>query len=355
MVRISQAARHNVRRTLETHNVDVVLKDSELDNIIHHLRNELNRAPTGSKSEEANALVSGLLPWRKALNTGIGPEFDHDSWSRLLWDCYTSACNDTQAASRCSNIVESEEAWSDMVVLLLSQSVDEESRSPQAREVTRWMFAGMLVLGTLLGDCIPLVAVWLYNFAWRSDHEDEMTISGRTKVWLLFFNLLIFFVALLWLRFGWTCMRKVRQPVTRKLPRFVPSSEVDAVSSASGKIREERDRLLEELARLRSGATGPGLVPLPATSEPPPLMQALEQLGGNGTRSAEPSASSGGTMLATRVVELGDVVQVSTAFLPAGPRRGLTGVASLTYGGRSADVVFEKEEPLRMVPLSECS
>ena len=122
-MKVSAAARHNLRSALRTADLSINLNDSDAESLIRHVRQSLGKASgQGGLQRQAELMVSSLQPLRDyVLEHSADDELDSSGWSAVLWDLLTECVNGTIYAAACPDLCQSEAAWEDMIVLLNSQ------------------------------------------------------------------------------------------------------------------------------------------------------------------------------------------------------------------------------------------
>ena len=119
-MRVAASARHSVRKALSDAEATLDLPDKDLDDCIRYVRKTLcdGSSQTNSLTFESEIMAQALkMPYNR-VSPCVPDDSDHDYWSSLLWEIYVNSVNGTKAAACCENLVTSDEAWSDMIVLL---------------------------------------------------------------------------------------------------------------------------------------------------------------------------------------------------------------------------------------------
>ena len=208
----------------------------------------------------------------------VPESWDAESWGSFVWDAYTAAVSNTQAAAACPSLVESEAAWADMIVILLVTPAAKEFVLVSCWWATRRMVTAWFWM--LAASCLGSFGMANKLREWEVLNESQ-EVSGRTKFYLVLFGTLLLTFGETWRRFGfdlWTSQKLMEIPGARGRTR---NEEADAVSlsSSSSKLRAERDDLRRELGQMKQGHAGAGKVPAGAPPvPPPPLMTSMTSL-----------------------------------------------------------------------------
>ena len=172
-MRVAATARHNVRKALVSHDVQIDLSDSQADVLIRQVRKTLvSRIPT-ELAGEAQLMTEALNPIRNFIHAHVTPELDPDEWGTLLWDCYTTSLNNTKAAAACETLVGSGEAWSDMIVLLMNQPLEVEFSTELTWYSTRRMVHFLLFFLCML--------IWFLPWLYESVVQSFQTLTGAEE------------------------------------------------------------------------------------------------------------------------------------------------------------------------------
>ena len=361
MAKVAATARANFRAALLSADVPSSIADRQLDVLIRSVRATLNSSNTNGLDEEADCMSRALDPVRELLlENREAAAWDSDVWSGVLWDIYTAMVSSTMAATKCANLTADEEAWSDMVTVLLARPTAAEAIAIHPWWGRRWT----LVLA-LFG--IGLAMAYLAMVA------SSLELSGRSKFWLLCAASVALLCADAWRRWGWN-LSTISVPAPRKQISFGTRNE-EAPSSASGssKLRAEKEVLELRIKLLeQQGAAAPGLQPIPEGAPPLPappglppglvqqseLMGSLQGMAGGTAHSGHFSSTPGvvhsglpGSSADQVVFEVGDIIELRN-MLKQRELNGKRGIISEVADGSRFHVILSTGASLKFLHRS---
>ena len=270
MAKVSATARLNFRTALS--DADIVLfpqadlGDGKIDKVIKGLRSSLSSSNPRSQGEEIDTMVEARRPlYDLCLQVMTeSEEWDADEWSALLWDLYAAAVSNIASARKCESVTSDQEAWADMITLLLASPVQERSVVSN-----RWLSRWAVVIYFLIGSFV-IGYVALY---WQ--------LSGKSKVGGMAASLVMVIFAELWRRCGFDLLTAQKKEVENLKAAQVLKKPIEiALSTASSQLRKENEALKAQLQSIKpfkssnSENDGPrprGAPPLPAPPLPPRL------------------------------------------------------------------------------------
>ena len=220
-MKVSTTARVAFRVSLSNAGIALELSDAEVDEMIRNIRGALNAGTPAGLGNEVELCVQALRPLKPLLlERSEVSSWDVDQWTYLIWDLLVSATSGTKAALKFKALTESEDAWHDMVTLLLtSVERDATSKGPlwaSRRAVCAWLF----LLGCMLG------------------YATGFELAGRTKFWLVCSSTAAFGAAEAWRQFGFDLLNVCRTDFLGPQPHvsfsnFNQAEDQVSVSSAS--------------------------------------------------------------------------------------------------------------------------
>eukprot|EP00930_Biecheleria_cincta_P094570 TRINITY_DN8585_c0_g1_i4.p1 TRINITY_DN8585_c0_g1~~TRINITY_DN8585_c0_g1_i4.p1 ORF type:complete len:208 (-),score=44.49 TRINITY_DN8585_c0_g1_i4:336-959(-) len=173
-MKVAASCRQNLRKVFSDFELAIDASDSDLDQLVRHLRSTLSKAAEGDASREAESMVSGLLPWTNFLLNHVSADYDKEDWSRLMWDIYTASTGGTQSVTKCEHIVGHPEGWGDMMFLLLSRP---DSITTETIAVwyfaRRWVALWTFLLGTFV-LFVPKLLETIVNLPAEAEDFDEV-------------------------------------------------------------------------------------------------------------------------------------------------------------------------------------
>ena len=258
-MKVSTTARVAFRVSLSNAGIALELSDAEVDEMIRNIRGALNAGTPAGLGSEVELCVQALRPLKLLLlERSEVSSWDVDQWTYLIWDLLVSATSGTKAALKFKALTESEDAWHDMVTLLLtSVERDASSKGPfwaTRRAVCAWLF----LLGCMLG------------------YATGFELAGRTKFWLVCSSTALFVAAEVWRRCGFDLLSVSRSDFFGPQPsvsyaNFNKAEDQVSVGSASSQIRQENKDLKDKLKFLEATMSGNVAPPLPPPAGAPPL------------------------------------------------------------------------------------
>ena len=128
MVRVANSAKLDFREALATAEVRTSFTDDQIAQLIIDFREKLNAGRPSTVAEESQLMASAIRPLYDALLGAADlTSFDTDQLGALFWDLYAACTANTRSALRCPELNDYEEAWADMVSLVLSTPEVSES------------------------------------------------------------------------------------------------------------------------------------------------------------------------------------------------------------------------------------
>ena len=259
-MRVAAESRRSFREALEVSGLRCTFGDAALDSVIRHVRQTINLKKPSGLDEEQEALSLALVEIRCLVEDFAQQEgWDESTWQLFLWNAFCASVSGTQSAERVPFHSESDEAWTDLVALVLALDVSQpvpHGIAPWYGQ--RWVIAlFLMVLGII---CLILCS-----------YMD----SGRAKLSFFCAGALVLLVAEIWRR----CGRDVGIVLKASSKHTVLKTKLDLRSNkrseASLKLQQENQELKALVASLRDGKPVE-----PITSEPTPLMKSLSALTG---------------------------------------------------------------------------
>lgn len=337
MVKVSSSSRHNVHKALDAYEFKHDLGDIDIDNLVRGIRTELGKTRPSSIGEETQVMMRALLPVRDYLLPMAADAMDVDSWGGLMWDMYIAATNHTKSAMACNEIASSEANWADLMVLIMA------APSKQEYEIHApfWWKRVTLALGlALMGVFMVALPTMLGSIG--------LELSGRLKVIDLFGGTLLLGAAEVWRRYGKDLKT---MNVLKTKPLTVGFRDADAVSvaSSSSRLREERDRLQEDLDKARGEVARAREQADPS----PDLMKSMASLAAN--KQADETTKGAEATPSSRPFYVGDVVQIDQCLLSAGAKRGAVGVVLSKHVNETLNIGFPDGTNTNFVPAGHVS
>ena len=159
MAKIAYRTRFGKRTLLQRAKINVRLRDSELDILFRGVRRGLQAQADANIGDLTEAFVRVLTPVKSTLPPSVeAAGYDQDDYSAVLWDFCAAAKAGTKSAAVLEEFGSSEEAWADMVALLL---LGQEAKPIEVIPCRghRFSIAGSLLLGFILALACALFMV----------------------------------------------------------------------------------------------------------------------------------------------------------------------------------------------------
>ena len=183
MAKVAAGARLAFREALSTAQLPNDIGDRDIDDAIRKMRKTLSKSKPTTLGAEVDTMREALKPSLQLVLRSCpdAEQLDSDQWGGLLWDLYTAACSHTVAGHRCENLNGNEEAWSDLVTLLLT--------SPeQPPMVIRCFWTSRRMMVVWLSMLGGLVTLLLQLEGW----------SAKSKFYIMVISSLCFVAATTW-------------------------------------------------------------------------------------------------------------------------------------------------------------
>ena len=168
-MRVAAESCRSFREALEVSGLRCTFGDAALDSVIRHVGQTINLKKPSGLDEEQEALSLALVEIRCLVEDFAQQEgWDESTWQLLLWNAFCASVSGTQSAERVPFHSESDEAWTDLVALVLALDVSQpipHGIAPWYGQ--RWMIAlFLMVLGIIcLILCSYMVGLSLVSFA----------------------------------------------------------------------------------------------------------------------------------------------------------------------------------------------
>jgi hypothetical protein len=196
------------------------------------------KSNSDSAKEQAEGLVIAIRPFKDLiLEAAEDKGLDHDEYGELFWALLKASLAGTKGAENFDLIASSDEAWSDMIVLLLL--------STEAEPVVRFPLWGRRWA----------VSAYLFLAALLFSSAVSLPLSGRTKIFLALSASSCFALSPVWCIKGWDIGGIViEHPALAESKRRKERSKLDdevSIASASSRVRRENETLKRQLEQLQ--------------------------------------------------------------------------------------------------------
>ena len=167
-MKVSNRTRNNIRAVFANYDLPSTTSDKELDAYVRELRKAVGASSDDSLQQEAALAQQVLTPFRDCLLDEAEKQgLDSEQWGNILYDIFLAATSGTKSEAKLQRLVNSEDAWADMVTLLLTEEPTEVSFHGPWWSHRVSLASWCLILGVL---CFLVL---------------RFEISGRTKFYCL--------------------------------------------------------------------------------------------------------------------------------------------------------------------------
>jgi hypothetical protein len=248
-----------LRERLKDYGIDVSTTTA-LDTMVA-VRTIIADGKVATAAEQQSLVIRAIVPIKQLIlesSYTLGPSWDAEEWSAILWDSFTACNTKTVNGKICLTTADDEQLWS----FIVEQALGETHETTETVTGPWWLTRRMVVLGLFVFFIMQLIVLW------------TAALAGRYKFYLLLLITSTLVCSDLWRRYGkeqlWASMLITSTPTSPAVPACTGQPRNDdevSVHTASSQLLRENEALKAELEAARRQP----LPPAPPPAGAPPL------------------------------------------------------------------------------------